>query len=710
MDEQSSIEEEQTLTGDGMEKQGNEIIGHFGNYDLVYRIDVGGMGEVYLARQRTAFGREVAVKIIRPDLAYDITVRKRFLREAEVNSHLKHDHILPLIEFSEHEGRLFLVTPYIKGGTLARRLRAGALPLSEVRRLFAALVRAVSYIHKRGVVHRDLKPSNILLDREEDSDEIYVRLIDFGIATIPGSAANPDLTASGEEIGTAAYMAPERLDGVAAPSNDIYSLGIILYQMLTGSLPDATQQLAQMPSPLAEIVNVCTREQPEERYPNADALLKAFERACRQVGARNPLEDSAPPTRLLPNLSSPALLTRQLENVEAIDVEEKVLPVLTTSGPLSVVKPDGKPTTEGVFIARADLVSNPGPSRLLAPGRFSQDDYNAPTSSVDLAKLAPKKPGASDPTPRKRGRGLVYLVSLAIVVVLGSITLIGYMTFNIANTATITIVPQVQALNKQYTITARLNQQKIDIQSATIPAYTVTSKKTGTREGKTGVPFFCIFCKPTVSDLDVNKLSLQMQSDLEAQIKQDLTVQQQKDGYIQIGDIFFNNVDGTPRATPPVGTESETVKVTLTRQGMVAAVKSSDARELALSLLKQEVPANFVLIDKSTQVSQPVLKSINVLKGEATLTVAAGGVARYQITPAQISEIQNNIRGMKTTDARGYLADQPGLDKENLTIHTTFGDTLPNNSEQIRITIGDPLSLPPVNLPNQPAVTPTVQN
>src|SRR5947207_14380478 len=101
--------------------------GRFGNYDLVSRIDVGGMGEVYLARQRTAFGREVAVKIIRSDLVHDVTARQRFLREAEVSAYLKHDHILPLVEFGEEQGRLFLVTPHIKGGTLLKRLQTGPL-------------------------------------------------------------------------------------------------------------------------------------------------------------------------------------------------------------------------------------------------------------------------------------------------------------------------------------------------------------------------------------------------------------------------------------------------------------------------------------------------------------------------------------------------------------------------------------------------------
>src|SRR5947209_5683794 len=166
----------------------------FGNYDLIRRIDVGGMGEVYLAHQRTAFDREVAIKIIRSDLVHDTTARKRFLREAEVNAHLKHEHILPLFEFGEEQGRLFLVTPYIAGGTLSRRLQAGPLSLDEVHQLFTALLQAVIYIHHRGVVHRDLKPSNILLDSEGNSGEIYLRLIDFVIASIQGMADSPPLT------------------------------------------------------------------------------------------------------------------------------------------------------------------------------------------------------------------------------------------------------------------------------------------------------------------------------------------------------------------------------------------------------------------------------------------------------------------------------------------------------------------------------------
>src|SRR5947209_8244087 len=207
----------------------------FGNYDLIRPIDTGGMGEVYLAHQRSAFGRPVAIKIIRSDLVHDITARARFLREAEVSAHLKHEHILPLFEFGEDQGRLFLVTPYIEGGTLARRLQSGPLSLDEVRQLFVPLVQAIAYIHRRGVIHRDLKPTNILLD--EQDGQIYVRLIDFGIATVQGRLASPPLTTAGNEVGTIAYMAPERLNGVAALRNDIFSLGLMLHQLVTGKRP-----------------------------------------------------------------------------------------------------------------------------------------------------------------------------------------------------------------------------------------------------------------------------------------------------------------------------------------------------------------------------------------------------------------------------------------------------------------------------------------
>src|SRR5437588_658820 len=273
----------------------------FGNYDLVRRIDVGGMGEVYLARQRTAFDRKVAVKIIRSDLMHDLTARARFLREAEVSAHLQHEHILSLVEFGEAQGRLFIVTPYIEGGTLARHLQSGPLSLVEVYLLFVPLVQAVAYIHRRGVIHRDLKPTNILLD--EQDGQLYVRLIDFGIASVQGSTASPPLTTAGKELGTIAYMAPERLSGVAAPSNDIFSLGVILYQMLTGNFP-VGQQAPELPDPLEYVVRRCIANRPEDRFATADEVLQNFEQAYQFLMTLPQENSRATPTPVSPGQSS----------------------------------------------------------------------------------------------------------------------------------------------------------------------------------------------------------------------------------------------------------------------------------------------------------------------------------------------------------------------------------------------------------------------
>jgi len=378
----------------------------FGNYDLVRRIDVGGMGEVYLAHQRSAFGRVVAIKIIRSDLVHDIAARARFLREAEVSAHLKHEHILPLFEFGEDQGRLFLVTPYIEGGTLAYRLQSGPLSLAEVHQLFVPLVQAIAYIHRRGVIHRDLKPTNILLD--EDDGQIYVRLIDFGIASIQGSMASPPLTTAGTEVGTIAYMAPERLSGMVAPSNDIFSLGVILYQMLTGYLPMAQQPL-NLPEPLEYVVQRCIAIRPEDRFASADEVLRNFERAYQYIVTS--AQAWAPVSSMSPAASSPSgALNRPSNAPLADDVAGRELVVLQNSGVIPVIAP-----------------AEPQSST------FGREDYNAPTTWFDPLKQQGRQPPGGSPNPKKaspnsKRRGLLPLLSAIIVLVLLAIVFLSYYT------------------------------------------------------------------------------------------------------------------------------------------------------------------------------------------------------------------------------------------------------------------------------------------
>src|SRR5579872_585490 len=336
----------------------------FGNYDLIRPIDTGGMGEVYLAHQRSAFGRPVAIKIIRSDLVHDTTARARFLREAEVSAHLKHEHILPLFEFGEDQGRLFLVTPYIDGGTLARRLQSGPLSLFQTRQLFVPLVQAVAYIHRRGVVHRDLKPTNVLLD--EQDGQIYVRLIDFGIAMVKGRAASPPLTTAGNEVGTIAYMAPERLNGIAAPSNDIFSLGIILHQMLTGSIPMG-DELEPLAPPLEYVVRRCIAAEPEERFASAEEVLQNFERAYSAL--------SSPPQKLpgMPSIKLDAVTGGGMSSKLTMEQVRRETVALQHSGQLPVAAP----------ISPTPVIASELPAM---PQSFSRDDYGAPTTSFNPHK------------------------------------------------------------------------------------------------------------------------------------------------------------------------------------------------------------------------------------------------------------------------------------------------------------------------------------
>ena len=201
-----------------------------GAYELIERIGGGGMAEVYRAKQLTAFGREVAIKVIRAGFSEDPSFRERFLREAQAVSKLSHPNILPLIEFGEENQTLYLVMPLAREGTLRDLLkqRNGPLPLDEAVPMFVQLCDAVQYAHEEGIIHRDIKPQNVLLQRRT-----HVLLADFGIAR--DTNESQQMTATGAGIGTVEYMAPEQAIGQADIRSDIYSLGIVLYQMITGS-------------------------------------------------------------------------------------------------------------------------------------------------------------------------------------------------------------------------------------------------------------------------------------------------------------------------------------------------------------------------------------------------------------------------------------------------------------------------------------------
>jgi serine/threonine protein kinase len=688
----------------------------FGNYDLVRRIDVGGMGEVYLAHQRSAFGREVAVKIIRSDLVHDITARKRFLREAEVSAHIKHEHILPLFEFGEEQGRLFLVTPYIAGGTLGQRLRSGPLALPEAHQLFSALVQAVAYIHKRGVIHRDLKPSNILLDREDGAEQVYVRLIDFGIASLPGLVGgDAHLTTAGQEMGPIAYMAPERLDGIAAPSNDIYSLGIILYQMLTGQLPDSSSTTS-LPQPLDVVIKRCIMQSPSDRYANADELLQAFEYAYRAARSAPRPQPAPVPVKPTPPVPAPRLapLVKQenAPDVVALGENEPTPKRIITPqpAPARLSLPPKNTTQDNKVVQRSELVLTPLSS---LGDTFSRADYNAPTTSIDV-KILPVQQQVQhvtntatlDVKPQlqsrsKRKRSALALVPISIVVILLVIAVVIFMTIPALVTAKITVSPQVHAISNTFTLNTNSSLQNIDPGSASVPLRTLSITDTVTKTGPTSgksleCAVFGVNCQKIVSDNDVNQLGLEAKHD--SRITQDLNTQLQGKNATQVGAPNITIVNGT--YNPPIGTKSDTVTISLTEQASVQYILNKDAQDLAHTLIQQQAQqqfgATYQLLDQMTKIGQPHLQTAD---NTSKITIAAASLVEYQISTEQTDTIARLIKGMKLQNAHTTLAKQPGIDSKTLTIHLSYGSTLPGDARQITITTLNPAHLPPVQLP-----------
>lgn len=282
-----------------------------GNYDIIRRIRVGGMGAVYEGRQRTAFGRRVAIKVILGDYASDKDMRRRFAREARTIARLHHPHILPLIEFGDERGILYLVMPFIEGGTLTSYLRRTLPGLDEVAAIYQQLLDAVEYAHDEGLIHRDIKSSNVLFEERRNGPP-YIYLADFGLVRTTRQAENSQI---GKPIpldqvpGTPHYMAPEQTRGIVTPLTDIYALGVLLYQMLTGELPyndpDEVRVIqmhlqasiplpslhdASIPREVDEVVRLAMAKRPEARYRTVAELRQAFLAALKSKDVASELE------------------------------------------------------------------------------------------------------------------------------------------------------------------------------------------------------------------------------------------------------------------------------------------------------------------------------------------------------------------------------------------------------------------------------------
>jgi len=275
---------------------GSSYIGtEIGGCLIEEEIGRGGMGVVFRATQ-LRLGRRVALKLIAPELARDEGFRRRFERESRVAASIDHPHVVPLYEAGEEHGQLFLTMRYVEGTDLDEVIAAGrGLEPARAARIVQQVSSALDAVHRQGLVHRDVKPANVLLSGEGVDEHAY--LSDFGLTK--EAASKSALTHTGHWVGTADYVAPEQLEGKPIDARtDVYALGCLLYQALTGSVPFPGTELTKMwghvnsppPAPSAgdpgspafdAVVARSMAKDPEERFPSAGDLGRAAEAAAR---------------------------------------------------------------------------------------------------------------------------------------------------------------------------------------------------------------------------------------------------------------------------------------------------------------------------------------------------------------------------------------------------------------------------------------------
>lgn len=319
-----------------------------GRYEIMSEIERGGMATVYYARDPFV-DRYVAIKILPRALVHDAESRARFEREARIIAAIEHPAIVPIYDYGEEDGQPFLVMRFMKGGSLGRRLHNQIFSLSEAQRIISRVAPAIDKVHQLGIVHRDLKPDNILFDED---DHPYIA--DFGIAKLAEASAS----ISGDKlVGTLYYASPEHLQkGNALNSlSDIYALGVILFEMLTGDVPfkgEVTTQLIKailmdpvpfasefnpgLPPAIDALIERAMAKNPKHRHQSAIEFAQALEVVIQAVGVTDTGHSRSP------NLISSTFASRgkkqvQYDGYSTVPFPEEILKANQAKSPASTV-------------------------------------------------------------------------------------------------------------------------------------------------------------------------------------------------------------------------------------------------------------------------------------------------------------------------------------------------------------------------------------
>lgn len=293
-----------------------------GPYQIIGQLGQGGMATVYKA-YHAKLDRYVAIKVMHPAFKDDGSFLARFEREAQIVAKLEHAHIVPVYDYAEHDGQPYLVMKFIEGRTLKRILSAGPPTLEQILGILTPIASALTYAHRQGVLHRDIKPSNIVLDKD---DVPY--LADFGLARI--AQAGESTMSADMILGTPQYISPEQARGEKNldARTDLYSLGVILYEMVVGrvpfnadtpyavvhdqiytDLPLPSKLNPDIPEPVERVLLKALAKKPADRYTSANEMIDAFRRAAAESGltALNPERDKLAEENLNAQDNSPTI-------------------------------------------------------------------------------------------------------------------------------------------------------------------------------------------------------------------------------------------------------------------------------------------------------------------------------------------------------------------------------------------------------------------